>query len=63
MVYGVEIMIVGRTMWIMDTVHERDCTVTVTYGQTDGQMDRIAMTKTAQRIASCGNDRWTDAQL
>jgi len=34
-------MIVGRIVWTVDTVHECD-------RQTDGQTDRMTMTKTAQ---------------
>jgi len=46
--HGEEIVIVGRTMWTQ-------CT-SVTDRQTDGRMDRITMTKTAQRIASRGKN-------
>jgi len=46
--YGEEIMIVGRTMWT-------EC-MSVTDGRTDGQTDRITITKTAQRIASRGKN-------
>jgi len=35
--YGEEIMIVGRTMWTLDTVHECD---RQTDGRTDGRTDR-----------------------
>ena len=42
--YGEEIMIVGRTMWTQCTSDR----------QTDGQTDRITITKTVQRIASHG---------
>ena len=41
--YGEEIMIVGRIMWTQFT------------SVTDGQTDRITITKTVQRIASHGN--------
>jgi len=49
-------MIVGRTMWTLST--------SVTDRRTDGQTDRITITKTAQSIASRGkiffiNDRAT----
>jgi len=44
-------MIVGRTMWTQST--------SVTDRQTDGQTDRITMTKTAQRIASRGKKNRT----
>jgi len=40
--YGEEIVIVGRTMWTQST------------SVTDGQTDRITITKTVQRIASHG---------
>jgi len=43
--YGEEITIVGRTMWTQST------------SVTDGQTDRIAITKTVQRIASHGNKK------
>jgi len=46
--YGEEIVIVGRTMWTQ-------CT-SVTDGRTDGQTDRITITKTVQRIASHGKN-------
>ena len=46
--YGEEIMIVGQTMW-------RQCT-SVTDGRTDRKTDRIAITKTVQRIASHGKN-------
>jgi len=48
--YGEEIMIVGRTMWTQ-------CT-SVTDRETDGQTDRITMSKTVQRIASHGNESY-----
>jgi len=43
--YGEEIMIVGRTVW------------TQSMSVTDGQTDRITITKTVQRIASHGNKK------
>ena len=43
--YGEEIMIVGRTMWTQ-------CT-----SATDGQTDRITITKTVQRRASHGKNQ------
>jgi len=46
--YGDEIMIVGRTMWTQST--------SVTDGRTDGQTDRITITKTMQRRASHGKN-------
>jgi len=49
LLYGEEIMIVGRTMWTQST--------SVTDGHTDGQTDRITITKTMQRIASHGKNR------
>ena len=48
--YGEEMMILGRTMWTQST--------SVTDGRTDGQTDRITMTKTVQRIASHGKNKW-----
>jgi len=39
--YGEEIMIVGQTMWTQST--------SVTDRRTDGQTDRITITKTVQR--------------
>jgi len=56
--YGEEIMIVGRTMWTQ-------CT-----SVTDGQTDRITITKTVQRMPSHGknattntrNRRWWDGR-
>ena len=47
--YGGEIMVVGRTMWTQ-------CT-SVTDRRTDGQTDRITITKTVERIASHGKNR------
>ena len=46
--YGEEIMIVGQTMWTQST--------SVTDRQTDGQTDRITITKTVQRRASHGKN-------
>ena len=42
LLYGEEIMIIGRTMWTQST------------SVTDGRTDRITITKTVQRIASHG---------
>ena len=42
--YGEENMIVGRTMW------------TQSMSVTDGQTDRITITKTVQRLASHGKN-------
>jgi len=42
--YGEETMIVGRTVWTQSTT------------VTDGQTDRITITKTAQSIASRGKN-------
>jgi len=46
--YGKEIMMVGRTVWTQST--------SVTDRQTDGQTDRITITKTVQRRASHGKN-------
>jgi len=59
LIYGEEIMIVGRTMWTQST--------SVTDGQTDRQADRqtdrITITKTVQRIAShCKNQKQNKQQ-
>ena len=43
--WGEEIMIVGQTMWTQST------------SVSDGRTDRIAITKTVQRIASHGNKK------
>jgi len=51
--YGKEIMIVGRTMW---TVHK--CDRRTDDRRTDRRTDKITITKTVQRIASHGKNKW-----
>jgi len=46
--YGEEIMVVCRTMWTQST--------SVTDRRTDGQTERVTITKTVQRIASHGKN-------
>jgi len=49
LLYGEEIMIVGRTMWTQST--------SATDRQTDRQTDRITIANTVQGIASHGNKK------